>query len=656
MIYLVGASLEGFQSSTVEECVEYFKDKKYIQVDTETESNKRNPDYLPNPFEHRILCIQIGDRDNQWVIDRDVDFSALKPLMEDPSKVKIFVNAMFDLRFILHWKWKIRNVYDCFLVERLLTLGLSMPKGYLGLGGMAERYCGVSLKKEVRGQIHWRGLDATVATYAAEDVKYLEEILHKQMEKVKEDGLEKVVRLENLHVISLARISYNGFGYDAEKANAYCLQNEHLLKEYSDKLEQFILDMPDNGDFIEKQLDLFSDKVHCTINWDSSQQVVKLFKRLGIDCQVRDTNTGMYKDSVDGKHLQRQIKKHPILPIYLRYKEIGKEISTYGYSFTSKNVNPVTGRIHSEFFPILDTGRISSNHPNLQNIPALAEDGSPNPLRKCFVAPPGRKLIICDYSGQEDRILADKCKDPLLTEVFLEGSGDTHSLTATAISPFFFGEEIIVSKKNNPMIESRGKRIRDIAKILNFKMAYGGTAFTLKDDLECSQEEAQAIIDLIVNKFVGKTNYFKKCHAQIHAQGYMVIDEVTGRRSYFNQYKEFQELKAIPHDWRSKDQKSAFYKIKGSMERMSQNYPIQGTAASMTKTAVIMFDAAVEEYGLDAFIVNAVHDEVVVEASDEDAEIAAKILQKSMESAGRIFCKLIPIIAEPAIGDDWGAK
>lgn len=92
------------------------------------------------------------------------------------------------------------------------------------------------------------------------------------------------------------------------------------------------------------------------------------------------------------------------------------------------------------------------------------------------------------------------------------------------------------------------------------------------------------------------------------------------------------------------------------MERMSQNYPIQGCAGSMTKAAVIMFDKRVEELKLDAFIVNAVHDELVVEASDEHAEEAAKLLQECMEKAGKIFCKLIPIIAEPSIGDDWGAK
>lgn len=650
----MGIQYPRFKQSTVQECLDYFKDKIYVQVDTETESNK-NPNLLPNPHSENILCIQIGDLENQWIISADVDYSPIRTLIEDPTKVKLFTNAFFDLRFVHHWGWKPVNIYDCFLVERLIHLGKELPKGYMGLGGMAERYCGVVLKKEIRGQIHWRGLDAAVIEYAAQDVMYMEQIMHAQMKTVVADNLESVVRLENKHIISLAKISYKGIGIDPQKWKKHYENNTIQLQNYESILNDYVVKFGDIR-FIERQLSLFDTTIRSNINWNSSSQVVVFLKALGVDCKIRDPKTGEMKESVDGKHLQRQIKKFPFLRDYLKYKEIDKEMSTYGIKWLKENINPVSGRVHSEFFPILDTGRISSSKPNLQNIPALAEDGSPNPLRKCFVAGAGRKMIISDYSGQEDRILADRCKDPLLTETFLKGSGDTHALTATAISPFFFGEEIQVTKKNNPMVEYKGQRIRDIAKILNFKMAYGGTAFTLKDDLECSQEEAQALIDLIVNKFKGKQEYFKKCHEEIHKNGYIVIDPVTKRRSYFSNYDEFIQLKQIPWEQRSKFQNSRYAKLKGSMERMSQNYPIQGCAGSMTKTAVILFDEEVNKKGLDAFIVNAVHDELVVDSSEEHSEETAALLQECMEKAGKIFCKLIPIIAEPSIGDDWGAK
>lgn len=657
MVHYVGPKIlfSDFIESSVEKCVEYFKDKRYIQVDTETELNTRNPDHLANPYENKVICIQLGDKNNQWVIDSNMDISPLKIIMEDRSKVKIFTNAFFDLRFFHHWNWKIVNVYDCFLVEKILNCGKDLPKGYLGLAGMVLRYCNVTLKKDVRTQIQSRGLDATVVEYAAEDVHYMEDILYQQMKLIIEMNMEACVRLENKHIISLSKISYKGFKIDINAWIEYATSNKLKLLEQNKKLNEYIVKLGWE-EFINKQLDLFSDEVTSNINWNSPKQVIKLFKKLDINCQIPDKKTGMLKYSVDGKHLQRQSKKFDILPIYLKYKEIGKELSTYGVDFIKQNINPVTKRVHSEFFPILDTGRISSNNPNLQNIPAIQEDGSPNPLRQFFVPEEGNCLIICDYSGQEDRIIADKCNDPLLNNVFLEGSGDTHSLTATVISPFFFGEEIQVNKKNNPMVEHKGQRIRDIAKILNFKMAYGGSAFTLKDDLECSQEEAQKIIDLIIKKFKGKTDYFNSCHKFIKEHGYVIIDPVTGRRSWFYKYDRFKELEKMPYDRRSKVESSEYYKLKGSMERMSQNYPVQGTAASMTKTAVIMFDDYIDQQGLDAFIVNAVHDEIVVECKREQADVVMHILKLCMERAGKVFCKLIPIIAEPSKGDNWGAK
>lgn len=575
MIYLVGQSCMEFQSSTVQDCLNYFKDKKYVQVDTETESNRRNPDHLPNPYENKVLCIQIGDYENQWVIDLNVDISPLKVLMEDPTKVKLFTNAFFDLRFFHHWGWNIVNVYDCFLAEKIITCGKKFPKGYLGLGGMAERYCGVQLKKEVRGQIHWRGLDTAVITYAAEDVKYMELIMHEQFKKIAEYKLEKCVRLENKHIISLSRISYKGFKMDVERWKKYADYNELRLIEQEKLVNEYVVSLGWN-EFVERQLDLFNPEIKSNINWNSSKQVLKLFKKLGIDCLVRDPVTGLMKESVDGKHLEKQINKFPILPIYLKYKEIGKELSTYGYDFIKQNLNPISKRVHSEFFPIQNTGRISSSNPNLQNISAVNSEGKPHELRRCFIPEKGNVLIISDYSQQEPRITAEYSQDPLLLDLFLNGDGDTHSAVATAISPFFYGEEIKVNKKNNPVIPNRNQRIRDYGKIINLKLDYGATDFTLKDDLGCTQAEAKGLIDLILNKFKGKEAYFKVWRKFIEDNGYIPIDFVTNRRAWFNGYEEFLALKVKSYEERTKAETSRYFKLRGAMHRMAQNYRIQG--------------------------------------------------------------------------------
>lgn len=652
MIYTVGANVSGFKTSTIEECLEYFKDKTYIQVDTETESSKI-PKCLPNPHSQNILCIQVGDLENQWVISASANYLLLKPLMEDPKKVKLFTNAFFDLRFLFHWGFDISNVYDCFLVERILTRGKVFEKGYLGLGGMVKRYTEGNLNKDIRGQIHWRGLDETVVKYAAEDVKWMEQIMHAQILKLQKDGLERYANLENKHIIELARVSYNGIRVNPKVWLAYAQENKEKLVEVTKKLDKYILDNNLNK-YIDNQLSLFADENErkTTINWNSPDQVVELFESLGIDVMTRDRKLGINKKSVNGKHLLRQRAKFDILPIYLEYKEIFKEISTYGEEFLKNYLNPQTGRIHSEFFPILETGRISSSNPNMQNIPAIDSDGGPHPLRKAFIPEDGGVMIVCDFSQQEPRITADKCRDPLLVDLFLNGDGDTHSAVATAISPFFFGKEVVVNKHNNPMT-NQGKRIRDLGKIINLKLDYGGSAFTLKDDLNSTQEEAQNIIDLVLNKFKEKEAYFVKCRKFIEDHGYIITDMVTNARSYYPRYDEYLYLKSLPYEKRTKEEISMLGKIRGEMHRMAQNYPIQGTAGVMTKTALILFRKYSEGKGK---IVALVHDEIVAEAKREDAEFVANALKRAMEEAGKIYCKLIPQKVDPAIGDTWGVK
>jgi len=653
VIYIIGKKSSVHTETTIEKCLTYFKGKTIIQVDTETEGNRRNPELMPNPYECKVLSIQLGDYDNQFVIvPESIDLKLLQPLFESSSVLKVFTNAAFDLKFLFHWGWKVANVYDCFLVEKILNRGKLTEKGYLGLKAMAKRYANGELDKDVRGQINWRGLDDIVIKYAANDVKYMEIIRNCQMELIVALNQEKYVNLENTHIISLARMSYNGITINKKKWLAYAKQNEKKLIEIEKQLTAYVINNKYTK-YIETQFDLFSSDIKTTINWNSSAQVGDLFETIGINILVPDKDKGGFKKSVDGKHLLRQVSRHAILPIYLKYKEIAKEVSTYGEQFITENYNPITGKIHSEFFPIRDTGRISSNSPNMQNIPAISEDGSPHELRRCFEAEKGNWLTVCDFSQQEPRITADKSQDPLLMDLFLNGDGDTHSLVATAISPFFFGKEILVNKKNNPMIEGRGKRIRDLGKIINLKLDYGGSAFTLKDDLDSTKEEAQKIIDLILNKFTVKESYFKFQRKFIEDNGYIITDYVTNARSYFYKYDRFIELKKIPFSEKTKPQISEFSQLRGQMHRMAQNYPIQGSGGAMTKTALILFDKTCEGLGK---IIMQVHDEIVVEHKIEDTEIVAKKLKEAMIKAGNIFCKSVPMVVEPSSGDNWGIK
>lgn len=576
MIYFIGEKIlipsNVWKESSIEECLKYFKDKNEIQVDTETEYNKRNPKYLPTPYESKVLCIQLGDRDNQFVIDTNLySISLFKNLFEDPNKVKIFTNAFFDLRFIIHAGIKPKNIYDTFLAEMLLTLGKDMPKGYRGLEQMALRYCNKQLNKEIRGQIHWRGLDDTVIKYAAEDVSFLQDIKDKQMKLILRDNLQNALKLENRFVVSLARVSYNGLPINKAKWLKIASDNRIKLQEQWELLNSYIINNNFNK-YTNENISglLFPEMKVCNINWNSSPQVQKLFREIGINTKDK---TG--KDTVDIKVLARQQDKFEILPLYIKYKEIEKELSTYGEDFIKDNLNPVTNRIHSEFFQLVDTGRISSSNPNQQNIPAFNETGEASDFRKSFeVQDQSHDFIIADFSSQEPRTLADRSQDPFLVDFILNGDGDLHNLTATAISEYLLGHEVKVTKNNDPFVPRFKLKLRSIGKQLNLKLNYGGTAFTLKDDLNCSQEEAQEVIDALNKRTPVKIEYFKKIFKFAWDHGYVIIDEITNRRAYFYAYDELMELNKIPYDQKNKQQISRFYKLKGELERFSKNYPI----------------------------------------------------------------------------------
>lgn len=666
MIYFIGnkqlIESDNFDTCTIDHCLDYFKDKSEIQVDTETQSGKKIKEtlYLPNPYEQKMFCYQLGDRENQYVIDNSLyPISLFKVLFEDKNKVKIFANAFFDLRFIIHYGINPKNIYDVFLAEMLLTLGKNMEKGYRSLEQMALRYCNIQLNKEIRGQIHWRGLDDTVIKYAAEDVSFMQDIKEKQCELIKKDKLERALSLENRYVITLARMSYNGYKINPIKWLEVNVNNKAKLEEYKEKLSAWVIEN-NHHEFTNalKSGILFSDMQYCTINWKSSKQVLPLFKKLGINVKSIDKKTSKEKDSVDIKILQRQSSKFSILPIYIRYKELEKEIDTYGENFIRENLNSVTKRVHSEYFQLLETGRISSSNPNLQNITSTDENGDPSPLRKCFVPEEGNDLIIADYSQQEPRILTEYCQDPTLIDFMLNKGGDTHAMVGTIISEYLLGYKTEVSKKNDPLVPRLGMKIRYAAKQINLKLNYGGTAFTLKDDLNCSQEEAQKIIDLINAGTPLREKYFKRCINFVKRYGYITTDEITHRRAYFDGFEEYKELDKIPYEEKTKEQISRYFKLRGSLERFARNIPIQGSAGSMTKIASIIFEDKLEENNLLDVVkmVNAVHDELNVESPKEHTEFVKQLLGESMIKAGELFCKTIPIKVDIFHGDNWGCK
>ncbi len=373
-------------------------------------------------------------------------------------------------------------------------------------------------------------------------------------------------------------------------------------------------------------------------------------KKVGIT-QAQDKKTGKIKHTCEEKNIGKYKKKFSFLKLYFKYKAVAKEVSTYGINFLS-NVNKTTGRIHSNYWQIVSTGRISSNNPNLQNIPAKIESDGSQPFRECFRGYKNNILLVADYSQQEPRVTADKCKDPALIEFYLTGDGDTHSMVSSKMFSVIEGKEVII-KKGDPR--------RQIGKVLNLKLDYGGSAYTVKDDLNTTETEAQVFINALIKAFPEKKKYFDNTFKKSLQQGYILIDDITKRKSFSEDFETLKKYTDVLERMnKNKEDKSGFnwsefYKIKGKIQRNSQNYPIQGTSGSMTKLAAIYLKRELIKKQLyeKVWIVNLVHDEIVVETSEKYSKEVSALITLCMEKAGKVFCKTIPMIAETVKSKYW---
>lgn len=450
MIYLVTAQNQLFDNDTykiisVEESLRLLEPLNIVGLDTETEGF--------SPFLKKLLMLQLGNRDFQVVIDcTTVDVGRYKEYLES-DRLFIGWNLKFDVKFLFYHGIIPRNLYDGFLAEKMRWLGWPSGMHSLSLKSAGENYLGVELDKTVRGQIIWKKeLTDEIVKYAANDVRYLEDIMNAQTAILYERGQKLALEVENRAILPTAYFEFCGVKLSDELWTAKMKKDEEELRLAQEELDKFIVDLYNEGaqgisKFIEiAQPDLFGFTVagpKCKVNWNSSKQVIPLLEFFGFDLMIRDKVNGGMKKSVDATVIEGQKDKHPIAKVYLRFKAAQKVTSTYGQNFRDL-VNPKTGRIHTSFNQIgTDTHRYSSGGGddkevipgrkvplvNLQNLPADAE------TRACFVAEKGNKWISADYSGEESVILANISKDKAMIDLFLHGCGDLHSLVAKMVYP-----------------------------------------------------------------------------------------------------------------------------------------------------------------------------------------------------------------------------
>ena len=323
-----------------------------------------------------------------------------------------------------------------------------------------------------------------------------------------------------------------------------------------------------------------------TFNLDSPKQLqALLFDELKLPALVK-TPTG--QPSTNEEALEAIADQHELPRIILEYRGLAKLRSTYTDKLPEM-VNPDTGRVHTSYHQAgAATGRLSSNDPNLQNIPIRTEDG--RRIRKAFVAPPGRKLVACDYSQIELRIMAHLSEDAGLLRAFAAGA-DIHRATAAEV----FGK---------PLDEVSGNE-RRAAKAINFGLMYGMSAFGLAKQLDIGRGEAQDYIALYFNRYPGVRDFMERTRKEAHERGY--VETVFGRRLYLDNIN-------------ARNQG-----LRAGAERAAINAPMQGTAADIIKRAMIAIDGWIAGHADQAKMLLQVHDELVFECDADfvDALIPA---------------------------------
>ncbi len=363
-----------------------------------------------------------------------------------------------------------------------------------------------------------------------------------------------------------------------------------------------------------KEIDEISKNIHelagSEFNINSPKQLgVVLFEDLKLPV-IKKTKTGY---STNAEVLDKLKDKHPIINKVLRYRQIVKLKSTYIDGLLNL-INEKTHRIHSTFNQtITTTGRISSTEPNLQNIPIKTHDG--RRIRKAFIAEDNHKLVDADYSQIELRILAHISGDKIMIESF-RNNEDIHTRTASQV--FDIG------------VEDIDARLRDRAKAVNFGIIYGISDYGLSQDLNISREEAKSYIDSYLEKYPDIRDYMDKIVKIGKRDGY--VETIFNRRRY------------IP------ELKSKNYNIRSFGERVALNTPIQGSAADIIKIAMVKIYNKLNEKNLKSKLILQVHDELIIEAKENELDQVEEILKETMETVIELK---VPLLVDLKIGDSW---
>ena len=521
-----------------------------------------------------------------------------KDLFESDNIEKIAHNLKYDLAVVQNYGVKIKGK----LFDTMIAHYLIQPDMRHNMDLLAETYLGykpVSIEsligKKGKNQKNMRDLDPSeVFEYACEDADVTFQLKGIFEEKLNETKTEKLFwEIEMPLLPVLEKMEREGINLDVK-----------ALADFSKELETDLIALEDEI----KSLAGFSD-----FNLDSPKQLGEvLFEKMDIDVKAKKTKTGQYSTSEDT--LSKMVGKHEIFDQILEYRSLKKLKSTYVDALPLL-IAEDTKRIHTSYMQtVAATGRLSSVNPNLQNIPIRTEKG--RYIRKAFIPRNDNfTLLAADYSQIELRIIAALSGDEGMIEAFVN-KYDIHSATASKVFDV-------------PMDEVT-REMRSKAKMVNFGIIYGISAFGLGQRLSIPRKEAKEIIDSYFEKYPKIKSYMDESIVQAKANGY--VETLLGRR---RNLKDINSSNAI---------------VRGHAERNAINAPIQGTAADVIKIAMINVLKEMKAKKLNSRMLLQVHDELVFDVDKNEVEIMEKLVKENMENAVNI---VVPLEVEMSTGDNW---
>jgi len=526
--------------------------------------------------------------------------SAFTHVFDQESVTWIGQNLKYDLLVLRWYDVELKGkIFDTMLAHYVIE-----PEGKRGMDLLSAQYLGYEpvhieelIGKKGKGQGTMRDVELEkIKDYAAEDADITLQLQQCFLPLLKKKEVEKVFyEVENPLVKVLTAMEYEGIKVDMD-----------FLREYSKELER---------EAKEAEEKVYVQAGGLRFNLASPKQLGEvLFEKMQLDPKAKKTKTGQYATGEDV--LLKLAARHQIVDDILAFRELTKLKSTYVDALPLM-VNRKTGRVHTSYAQaVAVTGRLSSNNPNLQNIPIRTERG--REIRKAFI-PRNEEFVLlsADYSQIELRIVAAISGDPNLTTAFREGK-DIHTATAARV---FGVEEKDVTKE-----------MRYKAKSVNFGIIYGQGAFGLADNLGISRTEAKEIIDNYKKQFAGIQKYMDDTMNFARENGF--VQTLMGRKRWL------------------RDINSANFTVRGFAERNAINSPIQGTAADMIKLAMIKVDEAFRANKFKSRMLLQVHDELVFDAHKDELDKIKPIIMRCMETALPLPND-VPVLAEVGSGVNW---